>query len=176
MTPEMSPGKSPDFDQMTPEEIAAWARRNWEEGVEAAKAEGRQVPRISRVKKEDYPHLEQTGWVFRLFPGRPAWTRVAGTERWAAGTVRGLRAVADGGPHAVLLETSPDEVWALRRADGEPWSRERDARTARVADRTVAVMAWQVSPEAVGDPSATVTAPVEPAQWEATTVEEAVIP
>ena len=55
---------------MTPEERREFAVRNWEEQKQAHA--GEPVPRVSRVKREDYPHWHLGGHEFSMRPGAPA--------------------------------------------------------------------------------------------------------
>ena len=129
-----------DFDGMTAEEI-----REWEQEQRArarAKFAGQPVPRISRAKRDDYPHWERSGWGFRLHAGAKIHVaRDDGSE--AEGRVLGLREVLDRGPLALVVDL--DGPWALRRTGGETWAGEVDADRVLVPDLEVPVTAWELA-------------------------------
>jgi hypothetical protein len=130
-----------DFDGMTQEEILEWSREQREKSRK--QFEGVPVPRISETKRNDYPHWEQVGWVFRLRQGSRA--RIGRNGGEDEGTLHGLRPVTDDGPLALVVELD-DGVWALRRADGvTDWADTLDARDTTVKELAVPVTAWEVS-------------------------------
>lgn len=127
-----------DFDAMTSDEIQEWARQQQEKS--RAEFAGRPKPRISRAKREDYPHLEFKGWSFRAGPGAPAVVvREDGSRD--AGRLRGLYEVDDAGPTALVVEL--DELWALRRDAVVGWDRDAHGRVT-VEVLQVPVLAWPV--------------------------------
>ncbi len=137
-----------NLDGMSPEEIRAWAARERERS--RRRFSGQPVPRISRAKREDYPHLEFKGWVFRLWDGAAARVRQGrADETCLDGVVRGLREVSDRGPLALLVDLGEKGVWALRRDDGEVWADNLEARDGTTAELEVPVVAWVVPPGSV---------------------------
>lgn len=123
-----------DFDDMTPEEIAEWARRDWAEGL-AAQAH-KPAPRISDVKRNDYPHWKVVAYEFHTSPGK----RVL-VDRGNGSQVEGrLGGVRPAPGQDVLLVDLDGETWACTRADGEQWSPKPNGNV-RVEHLTVAVLA-----------------------------------
>ena len=123
-----------DFDDMTPEEIAAWAARDWAEGLEASA--GKPKPRISDVKRDDYPHWEVVAYEFHTSPG----DRVL-VDRGDAAQVEGrLGGVRSARGQDVLLVDLDGDTWACTRADGRDWSPKPNGRV-RVEHLTVPVLA-----------------------------------
>jgi len=147
-----------DLSAMTPEEALVWARQQEEEARERFK--GQPKPRVSRAKRDDYPHFQQTGWAFWLRPGQPVRARRQGA-RPADGTLLGLRPVVDGGPAALVFELPGLGTFASRRADGvAEWAAHPGWVTASVADLEVPVVVWPVAGDAEPLP-----APVDTAAW-----------
>jgi hypothetical protein len=128
-----------DLDDMTPEEIREWDRQQRDRA--RAKFAGQPAPRISRAKRDDYPHWERSGWGFRLRSGaRITVARDDGST--AEGHVLGLREVLDRGPLALMVDL--DGPWALRRAGGEIWAETVEADRVSVPDLEVPVTAWKL--------------------------------
>ena len=127
-----------DLYDMTSEERREWMR----EQAEKSRAEfaGRPVPRISRAKREDYPHLELVGWSFGARPGTPA-VVVRADGSTGEGRLLGLYEVDDAGPTALVVEL--DELWALRRQAAAGWDRDAQGRVT-VEVLQVPVLAWPV--------------------------------
>ena len=65
-----------ELDDMTPEEIAEWAARNWEAAKEAHKDDP--LPEISQVKKDDYPHWNLVAYMFHTRAGERVQRRQRG--------------------------------------------------------------------------------------------------
>ncbi|MCW2739032.1 hypothetical protein [Nocardioides sp.] len=126
-----------DLDDMTPEEIAAWAARDWAD-AKAAHA-GEPVPEISRVKRDDYPHWDVVAYEFHTRPGeRVLVDRGDGAQ--VEGTLRGVRAAR--GQDELLVEVD-GVVWACTRADGSSWAPKDNGRV-RVETVRVPVHARRV--------------------------------
>lgn len=152
-----------DLDGMSQEELWAWAERERERS--RSRFAGQPVPRISRAKRDDYPHLEFNGWVFRLWDGAPARVRLGrGHEDCVDGVVRGLREVSNGGPLALLVELGDRGLWALRRDDGEVWAAHVGARDGTASELEVPVEAWSVPPTVLA-PAAVVAAARSRESW-----------
>ncbi|WP_435747289.1 hypothetical protein [Nocardioides sp. SYSU DS0663] len=152
---------------MGAEEYLADVDRRWEAAKQ--RFEGAPLPRVSRVKREDHPHLERVGWAFQVRDGAPVWVLPDGERGEVHGRVRGLRPVEDDGPPALLVEL-PTGAWALRRAgrDGT-WDVRGGEDSVLVADREIAVVAWPV-PSVPGDPASRVPGPGRaPRAWRAST-------
>lgn len=138
-------------DGRSPQEIAEEAARRWQAGIEQARAEGRERPRISRVKREDHPHWERRGWVFQLRVGAPVELRDEEGSS-STGTVRGVHP-APGDDPVLLVEMPGHGSWGLRRADGEAWPIGRDVHGVNVDEVDLPVLAWRVeSDQPTGDP------------------------
>jgi hypothetical protein len=126
-----------DLDDMTPEEIAAWAARDWAEAKEAHA--GEPVPEISRVKRDDYPHWEVVAYEFHTRPGeRVLVDRGDGAQ--VEGTLGGVRAAR--GQDELLVDVD-GATWACARADGTSWAPKDNGRV-RVETLTVEVRARRV--------------------------------
>lgn len=123
-----------DLDDMSPEEIGEWAARNWAEGLEANADKPK--PRISQVKRDDYPHWEVVAYEFHTLPGDRVLVGRDGRQQ-AEGTLGGVRAAR--GQDELLVDLD-GTVWACVRADGEQWAPKDNGRV-RVDVLTVAVMA-----------------------------------
>ena len=105
-----------DFDDMTPEEIGEWARKDWAEGLAASA--GKPKPRISSVKRDDHPHWTA---VTTLFPARPG-ERVL-VDRGVAEPVRGTLGEVLPARGSDLLEVQVgDGTWLCAKADGTAWA------------------------------------------------------
>lgn len=153
-----------DFDDMSPDQLRTWAH----EQVAQSKARyaGHPVPRISRAKRDDYPHWQQTGWNFRLKPGKEV-TIVRDGQRirqGEVGTIHGLRAVTDEGMFALVVLDAAGGVWAARRADGKPWAKRLDALDSTVPTKDVPVSVWALT-GGVPAQEITVEAPTNVASW-----------
>ena len=118
---------------MTPEELRVWADAKKEESLR--RFAGQPVPRISRAKREDYPHWHLRTWLSEVADGYPAQVRREGGQGPVTGaTLRGLRAVADNLPHALLVEVSGlPGGWGVR-APRTAWVRDIEvpAETVRI--------------------------------------------
>ncbi|PKH37849.1 hypothetical protein SAMN05192575_101910 [Nocardioides alpinus] len=126
-----------DLDDMSPEEIGAWAARDWAEGL-AANAD-RPKPEISRVKRDDYPHWDVVAYEFHTRAGDRVLVRTAeGTQ--VEGTLGGVRTAR--GQDELLVELDRT-VWACTRADGQSWAPKDNGRV-RVETLEVAVRARRV--------------------------------
>lgn len=103
------------------------------------------------MKREDHPHWERRGWVFQLRVGAPIELRGEAGASWT-GTVRGVRAAADG-DRVLLVEVPGGGSWALRRTDGEAWPNGRNVHGVNVDDVDLPVHAWRMeSEQPAGDP------------------------
>lgn len=132
-----------DLDDMSPEEIGAWAARNWAEGLEANA--GKPKPEISRVKRDDYPHWDVVAYEFHTRPGERV--LIGSTDgAQVEGTLGGVRSAR--GQDELLVERD-GTVWACTRADGQSWAPKDNGRV-RVETLTVAVRARPV--EGSSDP------------------------
>lgn len=145
-----------DLDDMTPEEIHDYFVQQREEALK--RYAGNPLPRISRVKREDYPHWEQTGWSFRVQSGSAALVTTAdGTRRRA--TIRGLHHAEDQGPLVLLVDVG-EETWAMRRNDaGAVWADRVPANWCETKELDVPVAGWPLPGAYVGTPGAMVPAP-----------------
>lgn len=123
-----------DLDDMSPEEIGAWAARDWAEGLEANA--DKPTPRISRVKRDDYPHWEVVAYEFHTREGERVLVERAGGQR-VEGTLGGVRPAR--GQDELMVEID-GHVWACTRADGTDWAPKDNGRV-RVETLTVAVRA-----------------------------------
>ncbi|MGH3367809.1 MAG: hypothetical protein ACRDOY_11455 [Nocardioidaceae bacterium] len=165
-----------ELDDMTPEELRAWADANKEES--RRRFAGQPVPRISRVKREDYPHWHLRTWLSEVADGWPAQVRREGGQGPVTdATMRGLRAVTDNLPHALLVEVSGlPGVWGLR-APRMAWVRDIEvpAETVRIEVMDEPVIAWRLSDGEIPDPERRVPAPSDPEEWtlRTTNLEEA---
>jgi hypothetical protein len=155
-----------DLDDMTPEELRAWADAKSEES--RRRFAGQPVPRISRVKREDYPHGHLRTWLSEVAYGLPAQVRREdGQGPVTDATLRGLRAVEDHGPHALLVEVSGLRgVWGLR-APRMAWVRdiEMPAETVRIEVVDEPVVAWRLSDGELPDRGRRVPAPSGSEGW-----------
>jgi hypothetical protein len=110
-----------DPEDMTPEEIREWDRRQREESRRFA---GQPEPRVSRGKRREYQDFYGVPRAFRVAPGLLTSIVKQPSGETTHGRVRGLREVADGGPNVVLLDdatttvAAPDhpESWTVRTA------------------------------------------------------------
>ena len=140
-------GREPEhLDDMSPDEVLAWAERQRERS--RREFAGQPTPTVSRAKRDDHPHWQRHGWGFRLRAG--AQVRVVRADgRRAEATSGGLRPVQGGGP-PVLVVRMDDEAWALSRADGEVWADREDADRSPVDVLDVPVRAWRVQEDPPG--------------------------
>lgn len=123
-----------DFDAMTPEEIAAWAARDWAAAKEAHKDDP--LPELNRAKRDDYPHWKPVAWMFHTRAGdRVLVDRGDGSK--TEGTLGGVR---PGRGHDELLLELDGETWACTRADQQDWAPDDNGRV-RVTTLEVAVLA-----------------------------------
>ena len=126
-----------ELDDMTPEEIAEWAARNWEAAKEAHKDDP--LPEISQVKKDDYPHWNLVAYMFHTRAGE----RVL-VERGDAAQVEGVHGGVRPGRGQDEQQVQLDgEAWSCARSDGKDWSPDRRGRT-RVETLKVPVLARRV--------------------------------
>lgn len=135
----------PNFDRMTKEEIGEYFDR--QEAKARAEFAGRPQPRISEVKRNDYPHWESVGWAFYVMEGRPARVRIGGRGARHSGVTRGLcRVGAVDGELVLVVEVhgSRPGVWAVRRADGEPWTDRPEETSVGVPVLDVECVGWPV--------------------------------
>lgn len=123
-----------DFDAMTPEEIAAWAARDWAEGLEAHADKPK--PPISRVKRDDYPHWKVVAYEFHTSPGERVLVDRGDGEQ-VEGRLGGVRPASG---QDVLIVDLAGETWACARADGEQWAPKPNGRV-RVEQLAVPVLA-----------------------------------
>lgn len=121
-----------DFDKMSPEEIAAWAARDWAQAREAHA--GEPVPEISRVKRDDYPHWNVVAYEFHTVAGERVLVGSADGSQ-VEGTLGGVRPAR--GQDELLVELDGTH-WACTRADGQDWAPQDNGRV-RVETLTVAV-------------------------------------
>lgn len=132
-----------DFDKMSPEEIAAWAARDWAQAREAHA--GEPVPEISRVKRDDYPHWNVVAYEFHTAAGERVLVGSADGSQ-VEGTLGGVRPAR--GQDELLVELD-DTQWACTRADGQDWAPQDNGRV-RVETLMVAVRARPV--DGAGEP------------------------
>lgn len=123
-----------DLHKMSPEQIAAWAARDWAEAKERHADDP--LPEFSRVKRDDYPHWTVVAYEFHTRPGDRVLVGREGREQ-AEGTLGGVRT---GRGQDELLVDLGGTVWACVRADGEQWA-PKDNDRVRVDFLTVAVVA-----------------------------------
>lgn len=126
-----------DLDDMTPEEIAAWAARDWAD-AKAAHAD-EPVPEISRVKRDDHPHWDVVAYGFHTRAGERVLVD-RGDGAPVEGTLGGVRAAR--GQDELVVELDGAR-WACTRADGQDWAPQDNGRV-RVETLTVAVLARPV--------------------------------
>lgn len=160
-----------DLDDMTPEEIRAWAEGQRQES--RRRFAGQPEPHISPVKRDDYPHWHLQIWLSRVVVGVPAWVRRGGGSGSATGAVtRGMRTVSDKGPHALLVDVDSAGLWALRRADGRAWTNrvDGDPATVTVEVLDMPVVAWNLPEGGLPDAEVRVPAPSESEDWTLRTV------
>lgn len=144
------------FDDMTPEEIAAWAARDWAAAKEAHKDDP--LPEISQVKKDDYPHWNLVAYMFHTRAGDRVLV-VRGDDAEVEGVLGGVRAAR--GQDELLVDLD-GETWACTRSDGEDWSPDRRGRTrvetlkvpvrARRADGAGRAERWTLQTNMEGQP------------------------
>ena len=113
-----------ELDDMTPEEIAAWAARNWAAAKEAQKDDP--LPEISQVKKNDYPHWNLVAYMFHTRAGDRV--MVGRDDAEVEGVLGGVRAAR--GQDELLVDLD-GETWTCTRSDGKDWSPDRRGRTSR---------------------------------------------
>ena len=126
-----------DLDKMTPEEIAAWAARDWAEAKE--RNAGKPLPEISQVKRDDHPHWNLVAYMFHTSAGDRVLVAREGQAQ-VEGTLGGVRPAR--GTDELLVELDGD-TWACTRSDGEDWAPDRRGRT-RVEVLKVPVLARRV--------------------------------
>jgi hypothetical protein len=109
-----------NLDDMTPEEIDAWAKRKWEESKRAFAS--KPMPKISRVKREDYPHWEITSYGFHTRDGKRVLIDRGNNTGQVEGILRGvhLSENPDNDQNILVVEYN-GLLWACVRADGENW-------------------------------------------------------
>lgn len=123
-----------NLDDMTPEEIAAWAARDWAAAKEAHADDP--LPEFSRVKRDDYPHWTPVAYMFHTRAG----DRVL-VDRGDGATTEGtLGGVRQGREQDELLVELDGETWACTRADGSAWAPDERGRV-RVETLQVPVLA-----------------------------------
>lgn len=123
-----------DLGDMTPEEIADWAARDWAAAKEAHKDDP--LPEFNRAKRDDYPHWQLVAYMFHTREG----DRVLvdrGTGEQVEGTLGGVR---PGPGQDVLLVVLGRDAWACTRADGSDWAPDDRGRV-RVETLQVPVLA-----------------------------------
>jgi hypothetical protein len=122
-----------DLGDMTPEEIADWAARDWA----AAKAahEDDPLPVVSRAKRDDHPHWEVVAYMFHTRAGERVLVD-RGDGGQVEGTLGGVRPAR--GQDELLVELE-GTTWACTRADGEQWA-PGDRDRVRVETLTVPVV------------------------------------
>lgn len=145
-----------DLDKMSPEEIGAWAARNWAEGLEANADKPK--PRISRVKRDDYPHWDVVAYEFHTLPGDRVLVTRDGAQQ-EEGTLGGVRAAR--GQDELLVELD-GTVWACTRADGGNWAPKDNGRVrvetvqvpvlARPVEGTADAQGWTLQTNMEGQP------------------------
>jgi hypothetical protein len=135
----------PDFDRMTPEEVAAYFDAA-EEQSRAMYAGAPPLRRFNRAKwVDDYPHFRFVGYGFQL---RPGFLIVCDTPQGRLrGQTLGLRPQSPDTGWALVV-TMGHRTWALTRADSKPWAESPNARRATVPERWVPVNAWATDPDA----------------------------
>lgn len=133
-----------DLDDMSPEEINAWAERKWAES-RAANAD-KPVPEVSRVKRDDYPHWEVVAYEFHTKPGDRVLIARGGASQ-VEGRLGGVRAAR--GQDELLVDLD-GTVWACTRADGLDWAPKDNGRV-RVETLTVDVLARPVQGAAAAE-------------------------
>lgn len=97
---------------------------------------GKPRARISRVKRDDYPHWKVVAYEFHTTDGK----RVLidrGEEERAEGTLRGVRSAGRG--QDVLVVEVAGRRWACVRADGSNWAPKENGRV-RIESLTVPVV------------------------------------
>jgi hypothetical protein len=112
-----------DLDDMTPEEIAAWAARDWAAAKEAHKDDP--LPEVNRAKQADYPHWDLVAYMFHTREGERVLV-ARGDEAQVEGVLGGVRA---GRGQDELLVDLDGETWACTRSDGEDWAPDHRGRT-----------------------------------------------
>ncbi len=98
---------------------------------------GQPLPRISRVKRDDYPHWKVVAYEFHTTDGKRVLVD-RGEGEQVEGVLRGVRP-ARHGQDAVVVEVA-DRNWACVRADGSDWDPKDNGRV-RVESLTVPVVA-----------------------------------
>lgn len=123
-----------DLGDMTPEEIADWAARDWAAAKEAHKDDP--LPEFNRAKQDDHPHWNLVAYMFHTRAGeRVLVDRGDGVQ--VEGTLGGVRPARGQDELLVDLEGT---TWACTRADGEQWA-PGDRGRVRVETLTVPVVA-----------------------------------
>ena len=153
---------SKSVGDMTPEELDAFLASTQAERRQ--QFDGEPVARVSRVKREDYPHWDLNVRQFVFRDGTPAEVRRAEAAPEPA-VLRGWRPIAGRDRHAVVVEVA-GRTYALRRADGEPWAEREVAGMwfVNTPGAAPSVEAWEVSSTAddVPAPGGTETWTIRP--------------
>lgn len=105
-----------DLGDMTPDEIADWAARDWAAAKEAHKDDP--LPEFNRAKQDDYPHWQLVDYMFHTREG----DRVLvdrGTGEQVEGALGGVRPARG---QDVLLVVLDGTTWSCTRADGSAWA------------------------------------------------------
>lgn len=137
-------GRRDDLDKMTPDEINAWAERDWTESL-AANAH-KPKPVVSRVKRDDYPHWKVVAYGFHTSEGKRV--RIdRGDQGVVEGTLHGVRPAARGQD---VLVVEIEGLWGCVRLDGFNWAPAENGRV-RVETLTVPVVARPLDVEHGGE-------------------------
>jgi hypothetical protein len=126
-----------DLDDMTPEEIAAWAARDWAAAKEAHRDDP--LPEVNEAKKNDHPHWNVVAYMFHTRAGDRVLV-ARGDDAQVEGVLGGVRS---GRGQDELLVDLDGQAWACTRSDGEDWAPDRRGRT-RVKTLRVPVIARRV--------------------------------
>jgi len=126
-----------ELDDMTPEEIAAWAARDWAAAKEAHQDDP--LPEISRAKQDDHPHWDLVAYMFHTRAGERVLV-ARGDESQVEGVLGGVRA---GHGQDELLVDLDGETWTCTRGDGDDWAPDRRGRT-RVETLRMPVLARRI--------------------------------
>lgn len=123
-----------DLGDMTPEEIADWAARDWAAAKEAHKDDP--LPEFNRAKRDDHPHWELVAYMFHTREGERVLVD-RGTGEQVEGELGGVR---PGRGQDELLVRLDGATWACTRADGSDWAPDERGRV-RVETLKVPVLA-----------------------------------